>query len=68
MNAVTSPRNLPASSRPPSSRDSALREELLGEIFGRGRERRSKAEAPPEPPMRAHLPAAGKGYYVDLYV
>ncbi|MDR1081402.1 MAG: hypothetical protein LBQ79_10690 [Deltaproteobacteria bacterium] len=68
MNAVTSPRNLPLPSRPPASRDSSLREELLGEIFGRGRERRAKAEAPPEPPARAQIPAAGKGHYVDLYV
>ncbi|MDR1035982.1 MAG: hypothetical protein LBT40_05275 [Deltaproteobacteria bacterium] len=74
MNPVSTPRNLPAQPRPaqarqaPSTRDSSLREELLGEIFGKRRQERPRTETQPEAALRSVPPSYGKGYYVDLYV
>ncbi|MDR3154871.1 MAG: hypothetical protein LBW85_11550 [Deltaproteobacteria bacterium] len=68
MNAVQAS---PGSSLPAktlTARES-LREEVLGEIFGKGKGRREKPEAARESaPPKAAAAWLGKGVYVDLYV
>ncbi|MDR2613212.1 MAG: hypothetical protein LBG06_10470 [Deltaproteobacteria bacterium] len=67
MNSIDAAKGALVPSQTRSPRET-LREEILGEIFGRGRGRREKAEARPEPVRRQAPVSQGKGYYVDLYV
>ncbi|MDR1039628.1 MAG: hypothetical protein LBR80_05565 [Deltaproteobacteria bacterium] len=66
MNAVSASKTMSLPTKATSSRD--LREELLGEIFGKGKDRRPKPEALAEPGFEVPPAVYGKGHYVNLYV
>jgi hypothetical protein len=67
MNAVHASRT-PALPEGSAGAREALRENLLSQIFGKGRGSRDGALPVQQRPERVVPPAAGKGYYVDVYV